>query len=180
MKEQLWYEPAKGEPLTIMFLKNREWPGEPFLIPRGSLMHYAHGPHEDCVFCWMADEWDLCQLEPDRWSDDGGPPPRLRLADFPNLNPRFVCWAFSRNAHPYDFTRVERGEPDDDVILVEDRGSRLPWTIVYSQWIMARWREWGTELGFKRDGHHEAYEVAQLNGHPAEEFDAWLRRKTGA
>jgi hypothetical protein len=88
-----------------------------------------------------------------------------------DINPRVVCWAKSRG----EDVRTLLSER-----FVVDAGDRLLWTIVYSEWIMARWQEWAGELGFTRhEGGNRPHENAQANGHTADEFDAWLKKKVG-
>lgn len=78
-------------------------------------------------------------------------------------NPRFVIWAESRGLSPAELMRPDRIE----VTRVD--GS--PWTALFMIWIMERWREWASELGY-RD-----HRVALLSGHTSEDFDAWLEAR---
>lgn len=92
------------------------------------------------------------------------PPP------FGDWNPRFVRWARSRGKLPDAFGR----DADGDIERIEHDGAMLPWTLVFSFWIRARWNEWATELGFTRGEYR--HEAALHSGHTAAEFDAWLER----
>ena len=62
------------------------------------------------------------------------------------LEPRFVRWARSRGKLPDAFGR----DADGDIERIEHDGAMLPWTLVFSFWIRARWNEWATELRFTR------------------------------
>lgn len=93
-----------------------------------------------------------------------------------NLNPRVLVWLRVSGLTPADIYR----KSGESVPLVPDsergeRGKRQMWTIVYSQWLMQRWTEWATELGFKRADGNPAHQVALLSGHTDAEFDAWLK-----
>jgi len=91
-------------------------------------------------------------------------------------NPRFVLWCESRGFQPDSFDRDE----DEDMKLVTHHngdGVQYPWTLVFSDWIKAQWKEWAHSIGFKdRDGW-QAHRLAQAAGHGHAEFDAWLRLK---
>ncbi len=86
-------------------------------------------------------------------------------------NPRFVLWARSRGKLPEAFGR----DADGDIKRIEHDGATLPWTLVFSFWIRARWNEWATQLGFTRG--ERRHEDALHSGHTAAEFDAWLERR---
>ena len=48
-------------------------------------------------------------------------------------------------------------DADGDIERIEHDGAMLPWTLVFSFWIRARWNEWATELRFTRGEYrHEA------------------------
>lgn len=95
------------------------------------------------------------------------------VADYAGKNPRWVCWMLSRGEDPATFvSRDESGE-------VRRIDGRMPWTVVFMQWVQDRLREWATGLGFADRNGRLAHEVALLErGHDA--FDAWLRAKVGA
>jgi len=77
-------------------------------------------------------------------------------------NPRVMAWARSRGVN---HTRLVREDPDKDQFLVDG----LPWTILYSEWIMRKWREWWTLCPLSSPAGLEHY-------FDAEGFDAWLQR----
>lgn len=97
------------------------------------------------------------------------------------LNPRFAMWCRSRGIDPASLVR-DPNDPDAEIVRVEypddPHKRRLPWTFVFMRWIDKMWREWAAELGFKGAHMRSAHEVALLNGHTAEEFDAWLDART--
>lgn len=104
-------------------------------------------------------------------------PPSRRVSDY-HLNPRWVCWMLSRGDDPRTFvcTRL-----DGEVPRVADEAGRvLPRTLVFSQWVQARWREWASELGFADRNGRLAHEVALGSGRTHADFDAWLSAKVGA
>lgn len=181
--DMMWARWPSEEPVEIKFvsLKTRT-PilNEQFWLAPGAAKPYAHERRDGCPFCWMEDEAALRVVEAGRWDDDGGAPARLTLADFPELNPRWVLWAIARGANPYDFIRPEGSDEPVYVIDYEDeQRRRLPSAMVFSFWVRARWREWAAERGFtKCDAWgNQPHEVALRSGHTYADFDAWLRRK---
>jgi hypothetical protein len=56
----------------------------------------------------------------------------------------------------------------EDVPRVTVAGYKNLWTLLYSEWILARWTEWARLLGYK---DHRA---AGAEGHTDAEFDTWL------
>jgi hypothetical protein len=88
------------------------------------------------------------------------------------MNPRVLLWLQATGLTLADI------EPRDGESARITRGShRLPWSIFFSEWIMARWDEWARGLHFTPEHGSYAHEVAQLYGHTAEEFDAWLKHE---
>ena len=84
------------------------------------------------------------------------------------MNPRVLLWLRAIKLAPADISR--KGE---DVPEVSVNGFLLPWTIHYSEWIQARWREWRGSLGYPTKGL-TPWHRALAGGHTGAEFDAWL------
>lgn len=103
----------------------------------------------------------------------------MKVSDFGELNPRWVCWMVSRGEDPATFVPTAPGEDCPRIVDPAD-GKMYPRPMVFSLWVQARWREWAAELGFTmmREGRYPQ-EDALFSGHTAEEFDAWLRAKVG-
>jgi hypothetical protein len=88
-----------------------------------------------------------------------------------NLNPRVWWWL---KAVGLEWPAIQR-QDDEDTRMVTVDGERSLWTILYSEWIRARWAEWAGTLGFTRREHGYApHELALAGGHDAREFDTWL------
>lgn len=90
------------------------------------------------------------------------------------VNPRVL--AFLRaHALPEDTFPRKTERAEYSPLYLEVDGARLPFTIAYSQWVMAQWRAWAAELGFvnARTGEGKP-EIALLAGRTHEDFDAWL------
>lgn len=88
-----------------------------------------------------------------------GEPPREPTT----YNPRFVLWCRSRGLEPEALGPFGVGAPT----LIEDEGHVVPWTMVFSLWIQARWRDW---RGLPQNKHRDRVVVDS----DAEGFDAWL------
>ncbi len=78
------------------------------------------------------------------------------------MNPRVIIWLRAAKLSPKILVR----RSGEDLARVNG----TPWTAVYMIWIQERWREWADGLGF-RD-----HRVAQVSGHSADDFDAWLEK----
>jgi len=78
-----------------------------------------------------------------------------------NMNPWVVAWARTKNIEPATLIRTSL---DDDLACV----GNLPWTILYSEWIQAKWKEWRSwcpdPSGQTCFGHC----------HDSQSFSAWL------
>ena len=104
-------------------------------------------------------------------------PEELRRSLPADYNPRVSLWL---RAVGLERAAIER-EPGRDSVLVPDAdGHPLPWSILFSEWIMAQWRAWAASLGFVRNGGYDAHHLAQFAGHTAAEFDAWLVERVAA
>lgn len=100
------------------------------------------------------------------------------MADFapPEYNPRWLLWLRTIGETPATFK--VRTTPDGEITKIDG----LPWTIVYSEWVRARWREWAAELGFTTGdaSHRLPWERALASGHTQEDFDRWLGQEVGS
>lgn len=99
------------------------------------------------------------------------------------LNPRWACWMLSRGEDPGTYRPVGVGE--DVPMVLDERGEMNIRTVVFSQWLNARWAEWGAQYGAVLLGHTSIRSQVILYG-PREiarnidvHFDAWLREKVG-
>ncbi len=184
--EHKFFMPGDWEKPMVLTILQPRTPllNHEFWLNRGTSESYAHAKNDGCPFCWYRDEARLRENELARWADEGGAAPLPRVEDFPELNPRWVLWAFSRGAHPYD---TLRRTPIDEVVYLVDYDDEqhrtLPAPMVLSLWIQKQWRVWAAEMGFvaTRDGLY-GYEQAQrfIGADAHAHFDAWLRLRTGA
>lgn len=94
----------------------------------------------------------------------------------PKYNPRWVLWLRTQGETPETFK--VRTTPDAEITQIDG----LPWTIVYSEWIRARWREWAATIGFKHGcvSTQLPWERALAAGHTQEDFDHWLEERVNA
>jgi len=84
-----------------------------------------------------------------------------------DINPRVVAWARVRGINP---EVLVRSNPDSDLYRVD----RVPWTIVYSEWIRAKWDEWRKLCTHVPDAKHPLCDHC----HNHAKFDAWLQETT--
>ena len=84
----------------------------------------------------------------------------------PNMNPRVLLWA---KANGVDFMKLQRDRVEDP--LYEVNG--VPWTIEFTQWTQARWRE------FYKQCHGNEHMLIECCGSAAEDgrFDRWLYKQ---
>lgn len=94
--------------------------------------------------------------EEPRFYDDGSPNPKA-------WNPRVIAWAEAHDVDPHDLVR---DDPEDDLFRIE----RTPWTVLFSEWITAKWREWRAPCTHKFT--REQPFCPHCNNH--DEFNAWL------
>lgn len=83
------------------------------------------------------------------------------------MNPRVLLWLAAAGLAPADIAR----RSGEDVPRVTVGGERNLWTVHYTCWIGARWREWARTKGFRDPV------AAQLAGHV--DFDEWLEACLG-
>lgn len=83
------------------------------------------------------------------------------------MNPRVVAWA---RAHNIDPAKLVRESLDDDLFRV---GGQL-WTVLFMEWIQAKWREWRKLCTYVPDAKHPLCDHC----HNHEAFDAWLQGET--
>lgn len=92
------------------------------------------------------------------------------------INPRVLIWLLEIGKEPKDIARLS----GEDTKLLDHKGHRLPWTIVYSEWVMAAWTAWAASVGFsRRVNGNPPHQAALLGGHTDAEFDAWLVQRAG-
>lgn len=83
------------------------------------------------------------------------------------MNPRVVAWA---RVHGIDLALLVREDPEADLFRVDG----LPWTILFSEWITAKWREWRKLCTHVPDMKRPLCDHC----HNHEKFDAWLQGQT--
>lgn len=96
----------------------------------------------------------------------------------PKYNARWLIWLRTIGETPETFRRRE-SEPYGELTKVDVDGKKTLWTIAYSEWVRARWREWAAELGFKVGDASTQFpwERALASGHTQEDFDRWLEAR---
>lgn len=161
---------ALGEPIRDQYMPDRETARVIFVdeIPDAN---WAHA----CEYRIMDGDRLLVTLERTLPPHESFDMTEIYLSDKELWNPRFVEWCRSIGVRPQKMTRRR---PDDEIRRV----NKLPWTIVFSQWLMSCWDEWAKALGYKRsrDGFYSPHEVALASGHTHDAFDRWLVMKVDA
>ena len=91
-----------------------------------------------------------------------------------DTNPRLWLWLLSAGL---TLDAINRDHNGDMPKMRASDGTDHIWSIVYTEWILARWDEWALELGFKVAYGRSAHDNALAAGHTHAEFDAWLLAK---